>query len=813
MEDLLRDVRIGFRSLSRTPGFTAVAVAILALGIGANTSIYSIVHAVILEPLDFESPHELVSVWEQVADDAGALRKSRVTAANFRDWREQSASFESLALFSSASVNWAGSGDAELLRGAAVTDNYFALLGVEPILGRFFGPDDGRPGADPVAVLGHGLWQRRFGEATDVVGRIMSLNGVPVEIIGVAPAGVYPTRPQNTGRLSPLPAFQQIFLPVRFAEERWADRRSHVFGVIGRLAAGSTLESVRAEMDTVAARLEAAHPSANEGMGILVQPYMEEIYGSHRDAMLLLLGAVGVVLLIACANIAALFLARSHGRRREIAVRAALGASRLTLVRQMLMESLVLASVAGVVGVLVALVSVDFLVVASPEEIPRLAEASVQPAALAFALVVSLAVSLLVGLTPAVTLSRHRTGDGTRIAEPGSFGSGLVVAEVALAVMLVVSAGLLLQSFAALRDVDLGFRHSRVLVGELELPPGASYPDAGAISRFYTELIERLTALPSVSHASLAYDHPLDSNWGDSFRIVGGTEIEESMGATLRIVTPGYFETVGLDVIDGRPFTELDDPAHPGVVIVNEAFARSYFAGGEVLGRVLATSTPNRMDAELPETFEIVGVVRNIKFLGPRAEDEPAFYLPSRQFPLPDMALLVRTEQAPEALATRVQDTLRALDPNLPVPSLTTLDRLADRVVAAPRFNTVLASVFGTAALVLAVLGIYGLLAFEVAARTREIGLRIALGAPGRQVVGLIVRRSTLLTALGIALGLAGSWLVSRALAPLVFGIGVNDPSTFVAVAVALLGASLLASYLPARRASRIAPTEALRYE
>jgi len=811
MQSLIRDVRVGARSLLRAPGFTAVVVATLALGIGANTSIYSVVHAVILTPLDFAEPDRLMALWEQYRDDSGRLTKSRVPAANFADWREQSETFEGLAMFGSAAYNWTGSGEPEPLKGARVTTNYFEVVGVEPQRGRFFSEEESRVGFSRVIVLGDGLWRRRFG-AADVVGEILTLDGAPYEIVGVAPPGVYPTWPQNSGRMPLLPSYQQFFVPLALTDERWADRRSHVFGVIGRLGAGTSLESARAEMETVAGRLMEAYPRANEDTHILVQPYMREIYGGTREALYLILGAVGVVLLIACANMAGLFLARSQSRRQDAALRMALGASRFAIVRQVLTETLLVSTTAGLLGIGLAAAGVHALVRLSPEEIPRLAEATLEPAALGFALATSLLASLLVGLAPALSVSRTRRADSTRVTGRGRLGSALVVTEVALAVVLVTSAGLLVQSFVQLRQVDLGFRADNVLVADIGLP-SSRYDDVGSISRFHQQLVERVSRLPSVRSVSLAYDHPLDSNWGDSFRVVGDTESEESLVATLRIVTPDYFRTVGLDILQGRPFTALDDPAHPGAVIVNEAFAATYLGSRDVIGAAIETSTPHAFDDSLPERFEIVGIVGNVKFLGPEADDEPAFYLPSLQFPLGEMALLVGTDQAPIALAGRIREEIWALDPDLPIGNVNSLARLTDETVAAPRFNTQLFALFGGSALLLAALGIYGLLSYDVTQRTNEIGLRLALGAPARNVVGLVIGQSARLTALGVGIGLVGTWATSRVLSGLLFGVSENDPATLAVVAAVLGGVALLAAYLPARRASRIAPVRALRYE
>ena len=608
-----------------------------------------------------------------------------------------------MAVFGSAGFTWTGEGEPEQLLGARVSASYFDVLGVEPIFGRSFLPEEDAPGGNHVVILGHGLWLRRFGGARDVLGKTLSFDGQPYEVVGVLPPGVYPTWPQATGRMPFLPVYQQVFVPMALSEQRQSDRRSHLFGVLARLDNGATLERARAEMDTIARRLEATYPNSNAGVAILVQPFMDELVGSARPALLVLLGAVGLVLLIACANMAGLLLARASGRTREVAVRTALGAGRLALVRQFLAESLLLAGAGGAVGVGLAVFAIKGLVRLSPEHVPRMAQSGLDLTALGFALTVSLVTGVLFGLAPAIQLSRTDINaslkEGARSTGRLAFRRLLVVVEVSIAVILIVGAGLLMQSFRQLRQVDLGFREENVLVAELSLP-SSTYSDAAQISRFYTELLERVGTAPDVLDVALAYDHPLDSNWIDSFRVVTGTETDESMAATFRIVSADYFRTMAIDIVSGRAFTELDDPGHPGAVIVNEAFARRYFPDNEVLGRALYTSTPRAVWGEpIPNQFEIVGIARNVKFLGPDMADEPAFYVPSRQFPLGQMALVARVAGDPTLLSARLRDDISALDADLPLFSVTTMERLMSEALAQPRFNMLMLGLFGAAAM------------------------------------------------------------------------------------------------------------------
>jgi putative ABC transport system permease protein len=807
------DLKFALRSLARTPGFVAVTLLTVALGVGANAAIFSVVHGVLLRPLPFRAPDRLVTLWELVPDDAGIPRRSRTTAASYFDWEAQARAFEGMALFGSAGVNWTGDGEPEELLGARVSARYFDVLGIAPLLGRTFLPEEDAPGKDRVVVLSHGLWQRRFGGSRAVLGRKLILDGEPFEVVGVMPEAVYPTWPQATGRLPFLPLYQQIWVPMALSAERRLNRGSHVYGAIARLAPRATLESARVEMQTIARRIAAAHPDV-EGRGIAVVPYLEEMTGAVRPALLVLWGAVALVLLIACANVASLLLARSAGREREVALRTALGATRGRILRQFLGESATLGIAGGILGVGLAHIGVKVLIGLSPAAVPRLPDSGLSFPVVAFAIAVSLLTGLLFGLAPALQMSRQDRELRLKERAPrASLRRALVVFEIALAMLLVVGAGLLLQSFVRLRHLAPGFRADGVLVSEVNVPP-SRYPDWRSISRFHQALLERLDDVAGVEARGLMYDHPLDSNWIDGFAIQGALESDEPRSATLRIVSPDYFQTMGTEILRGRPFTDLDDAAHPGAVIVNEAFVRRTLAASEPLGMRLVSTTPRGYwDASLPEEFEIVGVVENVRFLGPALAPEPAFYLPAAQFPVQEMMVAVRVAGDPASFAARLREEVRAIDPDIPLGNVTTMERLLSEALAQPRFNAFVLGFFGATALALAGLGIYGVLSTTVAQRTSEIGLRMALGARSGDVVRMVVRQGMGLTLSGLLIGLAAALLSAPMLRSLLFGVGATDPATFAGVAAFLASVALLASYVPARRASRIEPLVALRRE
>jgi putative ABC transport system permease protein len=864
------DFKYALRGLARTPGFTAVTLLTVALAVGANAAIFSIVHQVLLRPLPFQEPDRIVTLWELAEDDGGVPRRWRTTAANYFDWEAQasirapgpqpqrfspsSAAFESMALFGSASANWTGDGEPEELLGARVSVRYFEVLGIAPELGRTFLPEEMVPGRHRVVLLSHRLWQRRFGGSRDVLGRELLLDGMPFEVVGVMPEAVYPTWPQAPGRLPFLPLYQQIFVPMALSDERAQDRTSHVYGTIARLAPGKTLEAARSEMELVARRMGAAYPE-NLGKSVVVVPYLEEMTGSARPALLVLWGAVSLVLLIACANIAGLLLARSAARQREVELRLALGASRIGILQPFLCESLLLGTAGGILGLGFALAGTRLLIGLSPTAVPRLADSDLGLPVIGFALVLSIGSGMVFGLVPAVQSARAdrelrirafspsvgRPGGRAR-SEPAlmkkrvpkrerwGWGPGalmksrtskagarraLVVTEIALAMVLVAGASLLLQSFLRLRRLDPGFRAEGVLVSEVNLPH-SKYRDWPSIARFHRALLERLRSAAGVEAAGLTYDHELDSNWIDDFTIEGASESDEAPAAALRIVSPDYFRTMGTSIVRGRPFEELDDAGHPGAALVNEAFVRRYFGGSDPLGRRLAVGTPRGYwDDSLPAAFEIVGVVENVRFLGPANEPEPAFYLPAAQFPVQEMMVAVRVapQRDPELFAARLREEVRAVDPELPLSNISSMERLLSESVAQPRFNAFVLGSFGTAALVLAALGIYGVLSTMVAQRTSEIGLRMALGARASDVRRMVVGQGMRLAAIGLSLGIVAALALGPALQSLLFGVRASDPGTLFLVGGFLGSIALLASYLPARRASRIEPLTALRHE
>ena len=821
MDPIFRDFKYALRGLARSPGFTSAAVLTLGLGIGAVTAIFSIVHGVILQPLSYREPDRLFAVWEtKLETDAG---KSRLTAANYLDYRRQNQVFEELALFGSVGFNLTGQGEPELLRGARVSAGYFPVLGVEPLLGRTFLAEEDQPGGEPVVVLGYGLWQRRFGAASDVLGRTISLDGNPYTVVGVMPSGVYPSRPASTGTMRFLPQYNDLWVAIVFTERLRGERGSHVFGAIGRLKEGISRAEAQAEMDVIARRLEQEYPGFNQGEGALLSPLADEVFGDVRPALFILLGAVALVLLIACGNVAGLVLARGSARQKELAVRASLGAGRLDLIRQLLAESVLLGLFGGILGTVLAAVGVDVLVRLSPQEIPRLPQVGMDFAVLAFAFIVSLLTGIVFGLTPALRLSRtdfqEELKEGGRSSAEVSAQRGLrpllVVAEVALAVMLVIGGGLLMKSFRQLAAVNPGFGGAKVLAMDLMLSP-SKYSQWHEISSFHTRLLESFRAVPGVRSAALGYDLPLETNWYDDFLIEGRPEPEpgEVPMAVYRPVGAGYFRSLAIPLMGGRPFNERDDPEHPGAVIINESLVNQYFPNEDPLGKRLLIDGPSYPWGDaMPSSFEIVGIVRDVKFNGIGHASEAAFYVPARQHPLPDMSVFVRAEGDPLDLLPALQRELWALDPDMPIAGVTTMEDLLSGSIALPRFNTLVLGLLGATALLLAAIGIYGLLSYTVSQRSHEIGIRMALGARSSDVVQLVVRQGLFLTLLGLGLGLVGAAGLTRAMESLLFGVSKTDPATFLAVAAFVTVVALLASYLPARRASRVDCMTALRHD
>jgi putative ABC transport system permease protein len=818
MNTFINDLSYGVRMLMKHRGVTAIAVLTLALGIGANTAIFSVVNAVLLNPLPYKDPDRLVSLWENVPVQG----RWRSAPANFFDWKKQNTVFEDVAAFGSSSLTLTGNGEPEQLIGARVSDGYFAVVGIDPLLGRAFVPEEHERGRGNVVILGHAFWQRRYGGDRNIINRNITLDGASYTVVGVMPPGIYPVWPTTSGRITFDEQQQHFWAPMSFTAEWAANRSAHVLGVLARLKPGVSIEQATSEMNTIGARLEQEH-AANRGEGIIVSSFMNEVVGDVRPALITLLAAVGLVLLIACANVAGLLLAQYAGRSKEIAIRAALGAGRVRLLRQFFLEGLLLSIFGTVAGVALASIGTKVLLQFVPAGVPRLAQVSLNLTVLAFTMLISLGTCLIFGLIPAWHASKpdlHSTLEHSgRTSGPGAarlrFRQLLVVFQVSLAVMLVIGAGLLIKSFWLLQKVDPGFRAEGVLSAGLTLPH-TKYSEPEQVNNFHKQLLERVSSLPGVTTATIAYDHPLQSNWLDSFQIEGrvATPEDRSLSANFIPVGPNYFETVSVQLAAGRKFTPQDDQDHPGVAIVNESFVKRYFPHENALGQRIRPAPPARIwRNERFTSFEIVGIVRDVKLAGLEASSEPAYYLPASQAPLADMTILVRTTNDPLAVVGPLRQAVLSIDPNQPLSNVSTMEKVVDDSIAQRRLNMLLMGLFGGLAMLLSAVGIYGLLSHAVTQRTQEMGIRMALGAQVSDVLKLVLKQGMMLALAGEAIGLVGAFLLTRLMQGLLFGVTPNDATTFVAVVGVLTTVALLACYIPARRATKVDPLIALRYE
>jgi len=810
MEHLLRDLRISLRTLGRRHGFVAVAVATLALAIGANSAIFSVVRGVLLQPPPYPEPERLVWLWE--TDRLRGTDQEGASVADYYDLREGTRAFAALAVLRPLGLTLTGDGEPERLPAGKASSELFAALGLAPVLGRGFTPAEDAAGGEPVVVLSEGLWRRRFGADPDILGRRLRLDGVERTVVGVMP---------SEAGIPPGP--EQLWIPSEFTALEAGDdyRGVHNQLVLARLAPGVPLETAQAEVGAVMARLERDHADDNLGRGARLVPFHEQTVGGVRPALLVLLAAVGAVLLIACANVANLMLARAAARRREIALRTALGASRRRVVQQLLVESLLLAAAGGGLGLLLATWGVDALVALGGAGVPRLDEVRLDGAVLAFTAALALATGLACGLLPALRASRP---DLRGALTEGGRGGGLsarrsrlrralVVIEVAAAVVLVIAAGLLLRSFWRVLAVDPGLDPDRVLVVDLELPQ-ASYPfpegwpvfDWPRGVGFVRALEERIGDLPGVAGATTALNAPLASGWTTRVSVVGQPEVPEGEldEARFRPVGPGWFRLLRIPLAAGREFVAADDGSAPRVAIVNQAFVRRYFPGGNPLGESINIFGVPR---------EIVGVAGDVRFRGREADVQPTMYVPFHQNPLSALSLVVRAEGDPLALVPAVRGAIRALDPDLPLVEVATLEQTLAGSLAQRRFTLSLLALFAALALVLAAVGIYGTVALGVVERTHEIGVRLALGGDRGDVLRLVLGQGLGLTLAGVALGLAGALAVRRALAALLFEVGPGDPLTWAAVPAVLAAVALAASWLPARRATAVDPVVALHQE
>jgi putative ABC transport system permease protein len=815
IETFLQDVRYGARLLARNKGFTAVAVLTLALGIGANTAIFSVVNELLLRPLPFPGAERIVMLWEISPEGA---HQNPTSFLNFRNWREQSTAFESMAAFSDYRLNLTGSGsggDPEEVTVQLATPELFRVLRVEPVLGRGLKPEDSLPDAPDVAVLSHGLWQRRFGGDPRLVGRDITINGAPFTVVGILPAGFewHIRQRSRTGR--PAEIWTALTTPT---EGPYLTGRSR--SVVARLKPGASVAQAEAEMKAIQARLATALPERNKGTSTEVIPLREQFVGNVRPALLILLGAVGFVLLIACANVANLLLARATAREKEIVLRTALGARRVRVVRQLLTESLLLAGLGCLLGLVFAGWGVRALVAISPSDLVDLRGVGLDLPVLALTVTVSLVTGIVFGLAPALEATRLNLNDALKEGGKGAGGQGargkhmqggLVIAEIALALVLMAGAGLLVKSFVHLQRVDPGFRTENILT--LVVPvAGAEYSEGPRYVAFFREATERIRALPGVRDAGIVNFLPLYGGLGAAtgFTVEGWPPPPpgEEPTTQVRVADPGFFRVMGIPILRGRGFTDAEAAEARQVVLVSQSLALKYFPGENPIGKRIKVQM-----SEEPVPTEIVGIVGDVKFDSLTDEVRPTVYMTLPDLVYPFMTFVIHTSGDPVEMAPTVRRALREVDPNQPVSDVRSMEKVMAGTVGRARFNTLLLGLFAGLATLLSTVGIFGVMSYSVTLRTREIGLRIALGAQPREVLRLILKQGLLLTAIGIAIGLAGALALTRLLASLLFGVGSTDPATFAGIVLLLTLVSLIACYLPARRATRVDPLIALRYE
>jgi putative ABC transport system permease protein len=811
---LLQDLRYAIRTLAKQPAFTLVALVTLALGIGANTAIFGIVNAVLLRPLPYHEPDRVVLLWSHWTN----WTKTWVSAPELADYQQQARSLEHVAAFSSTSFNLTGGPGSEPVRvlAAQVQSEMFAALGATPIAGRVFTADEDRPGHERVVMLTEGLWRSQFGSDPSIVGRTIDLDATPYTVLGVLPAALrlpldYASR-----------TFTQIWVPLALEPVDPQERGNHGLNALGRLKPGVSLLQAQAEIDTITRGFQHQYPgNYDAAFGLTLVPAPLEVFGDVRPALFVLLLAVGAVLLIACANVANLLLARSEARQKELAVRLALGAGRHRIVRQLLTESLVLSAVGGAAGVALAYGLTQGLISLDPLKIPRVQDVALDGRVLAFTAAVSLLTGVLFGIVPALQSSRtdlqsvlKEGGRGSHVAT-GWLRRALVVGEIAASVVLVAAALLLARSFARLLDVDAGFNPAHVLTLRTSLP-GATYADSGAMVKAYTEVGRRLREAPGVQAAGAVTGLPLASTRGDwGIRIEGRpVDLRDGLAADWQVVTPGYFEALGTPLRDGRTFTDADRADTLPVIVINETMAKKFWPGAQAIGRRLTMGSNDRW-------ITVVGVVADIHHRGLDMEPRPEMYRPHSQFryggpaaaAVSTMTWVVRTADDPRAATSYARAAIRAVDAKLGISDVATMGQVLADSTSDRRLNMLLFALLGSLALALATVGVYGVVAYSVSQRTHEIGVRMAIGARPADVVRMMVGEGGRLAVAGVAVGSVIALAGARLIRGLLFEVSASDPLTFAAVAAGLFGVALLASYIPARRATHVDPMIALRGE
>jgi putative ABC transport system permease protein len=807
---VLKELQLAVRSLRRRPGFTLVVVITLALGIGANTAIFSVVNAVLLSPLPYREPERLVAVWAK--NPVRDLTNQPVSFLNYTDWTDQNRAFEQLAAIRADSLNLTGGREPERVNGVKVTVNILKTLGVKPEYGRDFLPEEGRPEGPLAALIGHGLWQRRFGGDPSLIGQTLTIDNKPHTVVGILPRWLkYP------GLMMPQMG-ADVWIPYLVSPSQ-NQRGFANLRLVGRLKAGVSLTEAQTDMDLVARRLEQAYPADNTNLGIGLVPLQEQLVGNVRRALMILAGAVGLVLLIACANVANLMLARALGRGAETAVRAVLGAGRWRIARQMLTESVALSFLGGVGGIALAYAGLAWLKTLNVASLPRLEEIDINLSVLAFTFGASALTGLLCGLLPALQFSGTGLSESMKEGRKGAamggrhrkWLRGLVVAEIALAMVLLVGAGLLLRSFKLVIEAHPGFDPKGVLTLSVPLPL-ANYPDQKTQAQFYETTLPRLAALPGVDAASGVFRIPLVGLATAAFSIEGKPVAQgANPNADYRAISPAYFRTMGIPLRRGREFTDQDKVDSPDAVVINEELARRFFKGEDPIGRRL------QVGAELTRFRDIVGVVGDAQLTSLVGKVDPAVYVPMTQNTWPQAlrtsTFAIKTGLEPRSLVAAIRKEVQSIDPSLPVTQVQTMEEVVENSLAPQRFNLILLMLFALVAGSLAVIGIYGVMAYHVTQQTHELGIRLALGAQPRELLKLVAGDGARLALLGVALGLAGSLWLTRLISGLLFSVSATDPATFVAVAVTLSVVRVVAGGIPARRAARVNAIIALRGE
>lgn len=808
MEALTKDIRYAFRGLLKRPGFTAIVVITLALGIGTNTAIFSVVNAVLIRPLRYPNPDQLVTFWGRQEIRGVAFDRFSSSTQEFFDYRDRNHSFSAIAAYRFGGRVLTGDGDAERIDTAEVTAQFFSVLGTQPLRGRNFLEEE-----DQVAILSYGLWQRRFGGDARVVGQNLVIDGVGHTVVGVMPTDFQFPHSDT-----------QIWTPLALAaKDQEANRGSHDLSIIARTKPGIELPEAQADVASIVAQTQKEHPDHYEQdsrWGVSLVTLRDEMVGDHRLVLLILLGVVSFVLLIACLNVANLLLARAASRGHEIAVRAALGAGRLQIIRQSLAETLLLSMAGGALGLLLGSLGAALIKILNPANLPRVDEIQVDHRVLIFTFVVSLITGLVFGVIPAMQASKlnliealnenvSKIGDGKK---RNRLHASLIIGEVGIAMILLVGAGLLIKSFYKLQQVDLGFNPANVVTMQLSLP-ATRYAEPHKVSGFFNELVSRSERLPGVESVGLVNALPLKA-YGMQLNVYVEGKPENPASVELLMSSPGYSSALGLELREGRFFDDRDRDNTPYVAVVNEAFARIFFPGENALGKRVKMGGP---DALFP-WYSIVGVIKDVKQQGPDAAAKPQLLMPNTQPPfgnsmLPFMSLVLHTDRNPEGSVAGVRAIVRELDPELPIYDVWTMQQLVSRSVATRRFNMFVVAILSALALVLAAIGVYGVMSYTVTARTREIGIRMALGARAVNVLSLVIKDGMKLAVAGLAIGIGGALALTRLMRTLLFDVTPTDPATFAGVAILLFVVALFACFLPARRASGFDPVDALRHE